>query len=104
MSKSNLARVNPTTMEIAKLGWTKPPQEFYDALSRNREAERTILRRLHAIWADVPKLPRMWQMPLDVNIPPSSPAEMDSTIIPFWYGTQPQKVTWLQRLVGWFKS
>jgi len=95
MSKSNLERVQPTTGELCTLSWDSNPN--YSPFRHGNEDElmATIRRKISEIWdaTDLIKIPKRWQMESDIVIPPESWADADETIIPFWYGTKPEKRT-----------
>ena len=106
MSKSNLERVQPTPGECTTLSWE--PNRHYNQFEYDPEHDliANIRRKISEIWdaTDVIIIPKRWQMEMDVEpVPLESWANADETIIPFWYGTKPQKRSWWQAFTGLFR-
>jgi len=100
MSKSNLENVSPNIFEVAEVSWESSGNKQGGWYCQDEEHVRSIFRKIMNIpvsWKDmedvtfIPKVITNWQMRNDVVIPPESWAEADETVIPFWYGTKPQK-------------
>ena len=103
MSKTNLENVNPNIFEVAEVSWESSGKKQSGWYCQDEEHVRSIFRKLAdipATWKDmedvtfIPTVITNWQMRNDVVIPMESWADADPTIIPFWYGTKPQKRTW----------
>lgn len=105
MSKSNLERVNPTPGERTIMSWE--PNPYYNHFDSDPEHNliSDIRRKISEIWdaTDVITIPKRWQMESDIVIPPESWADADETIIPFWYGTKPEKRSWWESLKRLFR-
>jgi len=96
MSKTNLERVQPTPGECTTLSWEPNPRYNQFDYDPEHGLIADIRRKISEIWdaADVIAIPKRWQMESDIVIPPESWADADETIIPFWYGTKPEKRSW----------
>jgi hypothetical protein len=97
MSKSNLERVQPTPGECTTLSWEPNLRRNQFDFDPEHDLIANIRRKISEIWdvTDVIIIPKRWQMEMDIApVPLESWADADETIIPFWYGTKPQKSTW----------
>ena len=105
MSKSNLERVQPTPGECTTLSWETNTRYNHFDPDPEHDLIADIRRKISEIWdaADVINIPKRWQMESDIIIPPESWADADETIIPFWYGTKPEKRTLWKSLTRLFR-
>ncbi len=105
MSKSNLERVQPTPGECTTLSWESNPRYNHFDYDPEHDLIADIRRKISEIWdsADAIKIPKRWQMESDIVIPPDSWADADETIIPFWYGTKPEKRSWWESFKRLFR-
>lgn len=105
MSKTNLERVQATTGELCTLSWDSNPEYSPFRHGNEDEVMANIRRKITEIWDSAEELiiPKRWQMDVEVIIPPESWADADETIIPFWYGIEPQKLSWWQAFIRLFR-
>jgi len=89
---NNQTPYNITSAELAEVSWERNPQF---GQSSETVAMRKILNAIYSIWHEPDN--RIWSLLPDEPKPEPKFVE-DETIIPFWYGVEPEKKTIWKRI------